>query len=142
MNKAPLTDHDLGIPHGAFSNEAKFRDIRKKAKLDEEDRHKKFKRSKKKDKEKIPKYKIGEEVVLASGFSKRHYCLAEVIDFEPQGDNFTYFGIMRRTTDPDRMDRIGRLMTFESHSWWSSRHYEAANVENKGIHWLLDDRTI
>lgn len=142
MNKAPLTDHDLGIPHGAFSNEAKFRDIRKKAKLDEEDRHKKFKRSKKKDREKIPKYKIGEEVVLTGGgYSKRDYYLVEVLDFEPQGDDFNYFGILKKTTDSDKMGRIGRLLMFEAFSFWS-RHYTPANVENKGIHWLLDDRTV
>ena len=134
----PLTDKDLGIPHTGRHDD-RFRDVRKKARLEEEDRHKKFKRSKrtKEDKEKLPKYKIGEEVVLTGGYSKKHYYLVEVIDFESyrHGD-FGYFAILKRTTDPDKFDRIGRLITFEYHSWWS-RSYMPANVENKGIKWLI-----
>jgi len=132
--KSPLTDKTLSIPHAVYSDD-KFRDVRKKAKLDEIDRHKKFHRDKNKT-VKVPKFKIGEEVVAAHGFHKRHYCLVEVIDFEGRRDDFSYYGILKRTTDPERVERIGRLIKFEEKTWWSS-DYSAANVENKGIKWLV-----
>jgi hypothetical protein len=135
--RTPLTDKDLGIPHTGRHDD-RFRDVRKKAKLDEIDRHKKFKRSKEKERVLIPKYKIGEEVVLAGGgYRSRHYCLAEVIDFEQNFRNdFAYYGLLKRTTDPEQFDRIGRLIKFDEHSWWST-NYAPANVENKGIKWLI-----
>lgn len=131
----PLTDKDLGIPHTGRHDD-RFRNVRKRAKLEEEDRHKKFRRDKK-SKDKLPKYKVGEEVVLTGGYRSRHYHLAEVIDFEQNHrDAFAYYGILKRTTDPEKFDRIGRLIKFEEHSWWSTT-YAPANVENKGIKWLV-----
>lgn len=127
--RTPLTDKALGIPHTGD----RFRDIRKKAKLDEEDRHKKFKRDKK---IKVPKYRIGQEVVLTGGFRSRHYHLAEIVDFEETVGSFSYYGILKKTTEPEKFERIGRLIRFEEKDWWSSS-YQPANVENKGIKWLL-----
>ena len=64
--KAPITDKTLGI--GKDWGQSRFRDVRKKAKIDEIDRHKKFKRTKG-IKPKLPKFKIGDEIVLTSGWS-------------------------------------------------------------------------
>ena len=139
-DKGPTTDHSLGIQH---VSQTKFRDIRAKAKKDEEERHLKAKR--KKDKKiPLPKYKIGEEIVLARSHSwrapDRSYYLVDVIDFDqrsPYG-SFMYYGILKRTTDPEGMERLGRLVHFQEASWWSS-DYSPANVPNEKINWKLTD---
>ena len=131
--KAPLTDAGLSIPHTG-QHDARFRDVRKKAKLEEEVRHQKFRRDKKKS-VKLPKYKIGEEVVLAAGYQSRYYHLAEVIDFDERMGSFYYYGILKRTTEPEKFERIGRLVKFGEKSWFAD--YCPANVENKGIKWLV-----
>jgi hypothetical protein len=134
--KAPLTDHDLGIAHHFDSMTDKFRAVRKRAKLDEEDRHRKARRDKK-EKEKVPKFKIGQEIVLTGGYRSRHYHLAEVIDFEEhRWHDFSYYGILKKTTEPEKFERIGRLIKFDGSRSWSL-DYCPANVEDKKIKWLI-----
>jgi hypothetical protein len=130
--KAPLTDRTLGIPHHFDSSMDRFKDFRKKAKDEEVALKKKSKRDKK---VRVPKYEIGQDVVLATGSGKRHYHLAEVVDWdEERWGGFTYFGILKKTTDQRKVNRLGRLLIFSERSWWSSG-YSPANVEDKGIKW-------
>lgn len=127
----PVTDKSLNIPHTGHHAD-KFRSVRSKAKVDERERKTKAKRDKK---VKIPKYSIGDEVVLTSGYKSRHYILVEVIDFEERWDSFEYYGILRKTTDPKTFERIGRLVKFDEYSKWSSG-YRPANVKNEKIRWF------
>ena len=130
--KAPITDKSLGI-NKPYGSDAKFRDVRKKAKMDEVDRHKKFKRTKG-IKPKLPKFKIGDEIVLTSGWSSQQFHLAEIIDVDVKFSGFNYFAILKKTTDPKLMYRIGRLLSFTESNWWRT-DYAPANVENKNIRW-------
>lgn len=132
--KSPITDKTLGI-NKPYGSDVKFRDVRKKAKLEEEMRHKKAKRDKKL---KFPKFKMGDEIVLTSGWSKQHFHLVEIIDFEEKYSpgSFGYFAILKKTTDPKLVNRIGRLIWFMEGSWWRT-DYCPANVENKNIRWSL-----
>ncbi len=128
--KAPVTDKVLGIakPWG----QSRFRDIRKKAKDEEEMRHKKSKRDKQ---VKLPKFKIGDEIVLTSGWSSQQFHLAEIIDFDEKSlGTFCYFALLKKTTDPKLVNRIGRLIYFSEANWWRT-DYAPANVENKHIRW-------
>jgi len=133
MQTAPITDKSLGL--GKPWGDSKFRDVRKKAKLDEEMRYKKPKRDKK---EKFPKFKIGDEIVLTGGWDKQQqFHLVEVIDFvEKYSESFAYFAILRKTTDPKLVHRIGRLIYFMEGGWWRT-DFCPANVENKNIRWSL-----
>ena len=126
----PVTDKDLLIPHTGHDD--KFRDIRAKAKKEEKERRLKTRRDKSK-RALVPKYSVGEEVVLTTGYAKRYYYLVEVIDFEERS-GFKYYGILKRTTDPERMDRIGRLVDFTDAGWF--REIYPANVANEKIKWI------
>ena len=128
----PVTDKDILIPHTGRHDD-KFRDIRAKAKKDEKERHLKAKRDKSK-RALVPKYSIGEEVDLVTGFNKRYYYLAEVIDFEERS-GFKYYGILKRTTDPEKINRIGRLVDFTESGWF--REMYPANVANEKIKWTV-----
>jgi hypothetical protein len=79
MEKSPLTDKTLGIPHN--SDNHRFAEVRQKAQDEWTERHIKAKRNRK---DPIPKFKIDEEVVLVSGggwTNERDYILMKVIDF-------------------------------------------------------------
>jgi len=129
--KSPITDKSLSIPHTGYHAD-KFRSIRSKAKVDERERKTKAKRDKK---VKLPKYSIGNEVVLTGGYKSRHYHFAEVIDFEEKWNSFIYYGVLKRTTEPEKFERIGRLINFDENSRWSS-DYTPANVKNEKIKWF------
>ncbi len=133
--KSPVTDKNFDIPHSGRHDD-KFRSVRSKAKVEERERKTKARRDKKLKTPK-PKYSVGDEVVLTSGHSKRYYYLAEVLDFDYRWvDEFIYFGILKKTTDPEKIDRIGRLLVFGEHSWF--REYNLANVPNEKINWEVD----
>jgi hypothetical protein len=131
--KAPVTNKSLGI-NKPYGSDVKFRDVRAKAKNEEEMRHKKAKRDRT---IKLPKFKIGDEIVLNSVWSSLHFHLAEVIDID-EGQNrnrgFYYFAILKKTTDPQLVKRIGRLIYFSEGGWWRT-DFCPANVENKHIRW-------
>jgi len=127
----PVTDKSLNIPHTGHHAD-KFRSIRSKAKIDGRERKNKAKRDKK---VRVPKYSIGDEVVLTGGYKSRHYHLAEVIDFEEKWNSFVYYGVLRKTTDPEKFERIGRLVEFDEHNKWST-DFCPANVKNEKIRWF------
>jgi hypothetical protein len=130
--KSPITDKTLGL--GKPYDQTRFRDIRKKAKLEEEMRYKKAKRDKA---IKVPKFKIGDEIVLTSGWKSQQFHLVEIIDLDERySKDFSYFAILKKTTDPKLVNRIGRLLTFMEGGWWRT-DYCPANVENKNIRWSL-----
>lgn len=131
--KSPTTNKSLGIDK-PYGSDVKFRDVRRKAKLEEEMRYKKAKRDKK---VKFPRFKIGDEIVLTSGWDKQHFHLVEVVDFdEKYSGSFAYFAILKKTADPKLVSRIGRLIYFMEGSWWRT-DYCPANVDNKNIRWSL-----
>ena len=132
MQTAPKTDKTLGIKKDWEYD--RFRDVRKKAKLEEEMRYKKARKDKK---VKFPKFKIGDEVVLSSGWDKTHFHLVAIIDCEnSRHDSFSYYGIVKRTTDPKLTDRIGRLLKFNEANWWRT-DYAPANIDNQSIKWTI-----
>jgi hypothetical protein len=126
----PITDKSLNIPHTGHAD--KFRSIRSKAKVDERERKTKAKRDKK---VKVPRYSIGDEVVLTGGYKSRHYHLVEVIDFEEKWNSFVYYGVLRKTTDPEKFERTGRLIKFDEDNKWST-DLCPANVKNEKIKWF------
>lgn len=130
MEQAPITDRTLNVGH---QHPEKFRDVRKKAHLEEINRHRKVKRNKA---VKVPKYKVGQFVVLRSGgySSAPQYCLVEIIDFREDWDGFIYYGFIQKTTESKIIDYIGRLTHFSERGWQLG--YVAGNVEDKCIRWL------
>jgi hypothetical protein len=113
MVKSPVKDIDVGIPPNDWSDSTikKYRDVRHKATNEYRERVQKV-RTKKDKTVVLPKYKPGDEVVLGGGFKARHYHLVEVIDFENSTFNDRYFALLKRTTDKELQNRIGRLVTF------------------------------
>jgi hypothetical protein len=146
MDKSPVKDIDLNIPPRNYGPEEKFRQLRHRAKEVEQDRHKKTRRDKKKGKD--YKYKIGDVfVACVEHHAFPQFYLVEVFDViedrprkygEPRR---AYYCILQRTTDPDLMNRIGRLVTVEERdcNWWPGGKLTDANVENKNIKWLITE---
>jgi len=138
MDKSPTTDKHLDI---SLTSDIKFRDIRNRAKKDENERLR-SKKKKKLEKEEIePKHKIDDIVVIASGmFDKRRmYGLTKIIDIQKSRRKRTveYFGILLKTTDPDLLDRIGGLISFEQGDMYRwSWAYETINIQPDAINWI------
>lgn len=138
MNKSPTTDKHLDI---ALTSDIKFRDVRNKAKKDEKERLRSKKKKKVEKEELIPKYKIDDIVVIASGMfdRKRMYGLAKIIDIQrsKRRNNIEYFGILLKTTDPDHLNRLGGLVSFEQGDMYRwSWTYETIAISPDSIKWL------
>ncbi|MFA5340253.1 MAG: hypothetical protein WC332_00605 [Clostridia bacterium] len=101
--KSPVTDQSLGI--NLYHHE-RFSDLRKKAKDEYIER---AKRSKKDKSIKIPRYKIGDFIVVNHSYTNKKYSLLEIIDTEFNGYDYNYYGIIIKTTSPDLTTRVGRL---------------------------------
>lgn len=103
--KAPTTDRTLGI---ALNSNTKFADVRKKATDEYIERCKKRKKDKKVC---VPRYKIGDLVVIGQRYARMgSYLLIEIVDFEPMSGGFDYFGIVCKATSKSGTERIGRLV--------------------------------
>lgn len=127
--KAPVTDTSLGIRPDASG---KFRDVRRKA---HDEYIERAKRRKKDPTIPVPKHKIGDEIVTSGGYQKRHYHLIEVVDFQKSYSDFDYFGIVHKTTDPEMVERIGRLIKIGDHGFFSCAHIE--NIPADSVKWLV-----
>jgi hypothetical protein len=129
MDKSPITDKTLAIPH--FSEADRFAEVRSKAKREWEDRHIKAKRNRK---DPVPEYRIDQEIVLAKGYYKgnREYVLIRVLDFEETDRSFIYYGLVLKVTEKKMLDRVGRLIS-TSGSWFG---YYPANVTPDKIKWV------
>jgi hypothetical protein len=127
--KAPITDTTLGIKPDSFG---KFRDVRQKA----QDEY--IERAKKRKKDPtipVPKYKIGDKIVVSEGFKKKEYYLIEVVDFQlAYNHEFFYFGILLKTTDSTVLDRVGRLIKSGDHGYYSMPRIE--NIPPESVKWL------
>jgi hypothetical protein len=128
--KAPITDTTLGIRP---DHSDKFRNVRQKAQDEYIERHK---RRKKDSTVIVPKYKVGDVVVLQEGFKCKHYHLAEIVDIRLKHQkDYSYFGIVLKTTDKDMICRIGRLIeTGGNGGYWFSPCIE--NIPADSIKWL------
>jgi hypothetical protein len=136
--QSPITDKDIGISHSPWGlGDDKFRLVRQKA---QEERQELKHRSKKDKTVKVPEYKPGERVVVASDrFSKgREYRLFEVVDFYQGGrwgwsERFGYFGILLKTTSKNDLLRIGRLFEFSGDRFDRT---PPAHVDENSVKWL------
>ena len=128
MQTSPVTDKSLGIV--SDWNSSKFRDVRNKAKQDE-----KIRKSKRNKQEKVPKFKIDDEVVVFNGFENREYCLVKNYRYKYHSSfDFEYYAVILKTTSKTMLDRVGHLTSFvEFHHYgkWSF-----ANVQDKNIKWI------
>ena len=78
------------------------------------------------------KYAVATEI----SDDKKYYHLADIVDFEENhGGDFTYYALLKRTTNPEKVSRLGRLIFFGEHNWWSM-DYKPANVKNEKINWM------
>lgn len=141
MNKSPTTDKHLDI---SLTSDIKFRDVRNKAKKQEKERLRSSKRKKSEKPEIEAKYKIDDVVVIASGMfdNKRMYGLSKIVDIQKskRRNNIEYFGILLKTTDPDHLDRIGGLVSFEQGDMYRwSWAYETIPVSPDSIKWLTKE---
>ena len=127
MDQSPVTDKSIGIGHTSKHRDT-FAEVRTKSKRDYEDRHVKSKRNKESP---VPKFAIGEEIVVSQGYQIRDYVLMEIIDFEEHSRSFYYYGIVKKVTSRNMMDRIGRLIRTEGIFGWVP-----ANVSPEGIRWI------
>jgi hypothetical protein len=128
--KSPTKDQDLGLK---VTYEKKFNDIKQRAK--EEERN--LRRSKKEKKEKEPKFKVEELVVVTKSTYRASnilYNLVEVIDIFDDYINFNYYGILLKTTNKLLLNRIGRLIEFSERDVSYTLH--PANVEPESIKWI------
>jgi len=120
-----------------MSYDEKFRDVRQRAKEEEQE----FIRKTRKDSKAIhPHYKIDDEVVLTNvGVGKqRHYMLVKIVDMTASRGSthdFEYFAIILKLTDPETIDRLGRLMIFSTRKWIIGWNYSPANVKDESIKW-------
>ena len=132
MEQSPITDRTLGV----MTKETKFAEVRARSYEDERVRN----TSRKKRKhvpEALPKYSIGDEVVVARGYKNKEYCLVEVIDIEPKRDAFMYYAIVKETTNKKMVDRIGRLCRFEEYQSWSwDWDWLEARCRNENFKWI------
>ena len=125
--KNPLTDTHLGID----SNADKFSEVRQKAK-DEYI----WRKNRRDRQEKIPKYKVGERVVLRyyTKTGNVKYILVEIVDFDMRKQwTSDYYGIILKSTIKD-YERMGRLTAFKADSHWNFNWYPA-NVPEDSIKW-------
>lgn len=126
-----ITDKNIGIPHDG----EKFRDVKNRAKEEE------FIRKTRKDsKQADPPYKIDDEVVLTNvGVGKtRHYMLVKIVDMDVSRgsiNDFEYFAIILKLTDPELVNRLGRLTIFSTRKWLIGWNYSPANVKDENIKW-------
>ena len=133
MNKSPDTERDIGI---IACCDDKFRDLRHKALLDEKERHIKAKRNRQ---EVVPKFKIGERVVIATDASRdtRGYILVEILDFGTDWrDHLVYYGLVLKVSGEKHLPRLGRLAHFKDNgNWWGGDRIPA-NVHEDGVKWM------
>lgn len=128
MSKSQNTDRSIGVVHDY--NEDKFREIRGKAKIEEEERYRK---AKKDPKILLPKHKIDELVVTAWNYNNPKYMLVEVLDMhEDRFDRFTYYGIVRKVSTSKLSNFIGRLIHFANEGYGK----RSANVDPSSVRWL------
>jgi len=128
--KAPITDTMLGIKPDASG---KFREVRQKAHDEYIERAKK----RKKDPEvTVPKYAIGDKMVVVDGYKTKHYHLVEVVDFNQDhgSKDFSYFGIILKTTDKTMLSRIGRLIKTSDWGYYMMPRIE--NIPASSIKWI------
>jgi hypothetical protein len=136
MQQSPLKDKDLGVQISGSHDEVKFADVRQRAKEEYIQRKAKHKKDKTIP---VPEAYPGKQVVVTYERykSNKQYHLFEVIDFKKLwSDQFTYFGVLLKTTDKESLDKIGRLDTFcglEQH--WSFDKKLSKLTEDK-IKWL------
>lgn len=119
--KSQITDKTLGI----ISND-KFAEVRQRA----TDEYTQRAKRKKKDKTiKLPKHKIGEQIVLTHGIFSKHYLLIEVIDFDisNQGETSYYGIILKATLDKER---IGRLIKTDDWGYYRFPRIEKIPVDS------------
>jgi hypothetical protein len=126
--KSPMTDKTLGIH---VDHEQTFADLRKKAADEYIERAKKRKRDKTIP---LPKFKIGDFIVVSHGYTNKSYSLIEIIDIEFIGyrKDYDFFGIIYKTTERNLQNRIGRL-------YKSDRYLFNGMVENlpaESIKWI------
>lgn len=132
MQKSPLTDKHLGVTTRGY-DVTSFSEIRQKAKEELEERYKKVKKDKSL---KLPRFNIGDEVVITSSYFNKNklYTLAKVIDWEEERWNtFYYYGIIVKTTDKELRNRVGRLIKFSDEQRYFNHSY--ANVNPEDVKW-------
>jgi len=131
--KSPITDTTLGI-RPDFSD--KFRNVRQKAQDEYIERHK---RRKKDPTIVAPKYKVGDVVVLQEGFKCKFYHLIEIVDIRLRHlTDYSYFGIVLKTTNKDMLCRIGRLIeTGCNNGYYFSPQIE--NIPADSINWNVEN---
>ena len=128
----PVTQKHLGILPDTWSDQT-FADVRQRAQNDYIERKYKAKRDKQ---VKVPKFYPGDIVVTNSGSSHdRHYFLYEVIDFEETFSDFTYYGILLKTTERRLLGRIGHIREIRS-GWLRSDHIQKYEPKECKIKWL------
>jgi hypothetical protein len=142
MQKSPTTDKTLGL---SINREVSFADVRQRATEDYQQRKKRRDKKDKKDKriDNIPMYKPGDLVVISTQERKnKQYVLVEVFDFEQRNENryfgmfeFTYFGIVKKTTSKELNERVGRAITFQESPGYFSR-FKNEKFDSTKIKWL------
>src|SRR4030067_1717769 len=132
MNKSQNTDLSIGVVHDY--NEDKFREVRSRAKVEEEERYRK---AKKDPKVLLPKHKIDELVVTAWNYNNPKYMLVEIVDMhEDRYDRFTYYGIVRKVSMNKLSQFIGRIVHFADEGYGK----RSANVGPNSIKWLVEEK--
>ena len=128
--KSPITDTTLGIKP---DTSGKFRNVRQKARDEYVER---AKRRKKDPEVTLPKYIVGDKMVVVDGYKTKHYHLVEVVDFNQDhgGKDFSYFGIILKTTDKTMLSRIGRLIKTSDWGYFMMPRIE--NIPADSIKWL------
>lgn len=123
----PITDTHLGID----SNADKFSQVRQRAKDDYI-----FRKAKRNKQEKLPRYKVGERVVLShytKGGNKK-YILVDIVDFNSGRFVYDYYGIILKSSVKD-FDRIGRLIFFNGGTSWNF-NWSPANIPEDAVKWI------
>lgn len=130
MMTNPLTDKSFQVK----TIETKFAQVRSKSK-----EHEKIRKTKKNKTYTAPKYRIGDEVVVYTGYKNREYCLVEILDIEPwiyNSGTYKYYGIILKTTVERMKERIGLLVHFHASDYGWMNGWCDANCTRDGIRWI------
>jgi len=92
---------------------------------------------KKSKKEKLPRYRINDEVVVCiGGRSSNIYGLVKIMDYRNCAfEDFVYYGKLVGTTSRKYLKDIGHLFHFIDKEWGFTTMIPA-NVENKNMKWI------
>ncbi len=87
----------------------------------------------------VPRFKVGDRVVVKPDFATSKFLLVEVKDVVPENymNHFTYYGVAIKVNHLKLEYRIGHFVDFvDTNTYWS---YLSANIPEDSVKWLEEE---